>query len=166
MIGNDIVDLNLVKKQSDWKRKGYVEKVFTFAERQFISNSKNPDQTVWELWSRKEAVYKIIIQKGGVSGYYPLKIECLDCGLDYGKVQFETQLFYTRTLFTDDFIYSEAIITHDDFHFITNIPRNEVVAKRNGIPYIVYHNSVFTVSKTHHGEFEKVVFLNNKPHLD
>jgi phosphopantetheinyl transferase (holo-ACP synthase) len=160
MIGNDIVDLHLAKKQSNWKRKGYVEKVFTVSERRFIKNAKNQEHTVWELWSRKEAVYKIIIQKGGIPGYYPLKIECLDCGLGYGKVQFEKQLFYTRTVFSDDFIYSEAIVTPHDFDIIEKIPSVELITKQNGIPFIVFHNSVFFASKTHHGEFEKAVFLN------
>ena len=32
MIGNDIVDLNLAKTQSNWQRKGFLERQFTKKE--------------------------------------------------------------------------------------------------------------------------------------
>ena len=96
MIGNDIVDLALAKKESNWKRKGYLDKIFTVSEQLLIQKFTNQELAIWNLWSRKEAVYKIILQKGGIRGYYPIKIECLDLNLENGKVQFENQIFYTN----------------------------------------------------------------------
>ena len=58
MIGNDIVDLELAAVQSNWRRKGFLEKVFTASEREIISSGEDPDLTVWLLWSMKEAAYK------------------------------------------------------------------------------------------------------------
>ena len=42
MIGNDIVDLNLAKTESNWQRKGFLEKQFTDSEINEILNSENP----------------------------------------------------------------------------------------------------------------------------
>ena len=36
MIGNDIVDLKLAKNQSNWQRKGFLEKQFTEEEQKTI----------------------------------------------------------------------------------------------------------------------------------
>ncbi len=59
MIGNDVVDLALAKVESNWQRKGYLDKLFTTKEQNLIFCSENPTIMVWILWSRKEAVYKI-----------------------------------------------------------------------------------------------------------
>lgn len=160
MIGNDVIDLVLAKKQSNWKRLGYLKKVFVASEISFIKASINPDDTVWELWSRKEAVYKVIIQKGGISGFYPFKIICLDYGLTNGKVQFENQQFYTRTVFSSDSVYSEAVVNPIDFSAIESISDYRLIIKQNGIPFIALEDKLFSASKTHHGRFEKIVFLN------
>lgn len=58
MIGNDVVDLKLAARESNWRRKGFMEKVFTTAEQEVISSSAEKDITVWLLWSMKEAAYK------------------------------------------------------------------------------------------------------------
>ena len=58
MIGNDIIDLQLAAVQSNWTRKGFLEKVFTSFEQQQILSSKDPSLLVWLLWSMKEAGYK------------------------------------------------------------------------------------------------------------
>ena len=59
MIGNDIVDLVQARFQSNWKRKGFVQKIFTQKEQELIFSSKNPENMVWNLWTRKESAYKI-----------------------------------------------------------------------------------------------------------
>jgi phosphopantetheinyl transferase (holo-ACP synthase) len=58
MIGNDVVDLKLASQQSNWRRKGFLEKVFSAEEQLLIHNSSNKDRLVWLLWSMKEAAYK------------------------------------------------------------------------------------------------------------
>jgi phosphopantetheinyl transferase (holo-ACP synthase) len=63
VIGNDIVDLALARKESNWKRPGYLNKIFTTKEQLLISSAENPNTMVWNLWSRKEAAYKIIIEQ-------------------------------------------------------------------------------------------------------
>jgi phosphopantetheinyl transferase (holo-ACP synthase) len=58
VIGNDIVDLALARKESNWKRPG-LNKIFTTKEQLLISSAENPNTMVWNLWSRKRAAYKI-----------------------------------------------------------------------------------------------------------
>ena len=55
MIGNDIVDLALAEKESNWKRKGFIDKIFTPQEQSLIKTSINQEIIIWNLWSRKEA---------------------------------------------------------------------------------------------------------------
>ena len=156
MIGNDVVDLALAKTESNWRRKGYLDKIYTVLEIKIIQNSDNQENKIWELWSRKEAVYKIIIQKRGKRGYYPIKIECLENGL----VQFENQFYYTKTYFSDDFIYSEALENKHDLEKIICLENSNLIYKIKGIPFLTINNKTVSVSKTHHGRFEKCVYLN------
>ena len=49
MIGNDIVDLALAKKESNWKRKGYLDKIFTVSEQLLLQKSTNQELAVMEF---------------------------------------------------------------------------------------------------------------------
>jgi acyl carrier protein len=63
VIGNDIVDLALARKESNWKRPGYLNKIFTTKEQLLISSAENPNTMVWNLWSRKRRPIKFIIEQ-------------------------------------------------------------------------------------------------------
>jgi phosphopantetheinyl transferase (holo-ACP synthase) len=160
VIGNDIVDLALAEKESNWKRKGYLDKIFTVSEQLLIQKSINQDIAIWNLWSRKEAVYKIIVQKGGKRGYYPVKIECLDLDIANGLVRFQNQIFYTKTFANEESVYSIAVQNVNDFENIKNIENDNSIFKVDGIPFILINNEVKNVSKTHHGTFEKIIYLD------
>ena len=58
MIGNDVVDLQVARAQSNWRRKGFLNKVFNPHEQFEIDHTNDPDGMVWLLWSMKEAAYK------------------------------------------------------------------------------------------------------------
>ena len=55
MIGNDIIDLSVAKLESNWQRRGFLEKQFTEEEQQLILTASNPFVLVWKFWSMKEA---------------------------------------------------------------------------------------------------------------
>ncbi len=76
MIGNDVVDLQLAKTQSNWQRKGFLEKQFTEEEQQTILNSENPFLQVWLFWSMKEAAYKCYVQEHQKRFFAPKKFKC------------------------------------------------------------------------------------------
>ena len=76
MIGNDLVDLKLANIQSNWQRKGFLDKLFTPKEQVYILNADNPFETVWLLWSMKESAYKLYLQQGATRFFNPLKVNC------------------------------------------------------------------------------------------
>lgn len=76
MIGNDIVDLALAKRESNWRRRGYLDKIFTPHEQHLIQTATNPDQLVWLLWSMKESAYKLAVRRSQNRVFAPAKIAC------------------------------------------------------------------------------------------
>jgi len=161
MIGNDIVDLVLAQKESNWKRKGFVGKIFTEQEQLAIKSSINHETMVWNLWSRKEAAYKIYNRQTGIRSYNPIQFECFNLDLEIGKVVFENQVFYTKTEITSSFVYTESVLNTIDFDKIKTISRPSNLQKEEGIPY--YFDVLNTVKKaisiTHHGRFERIISI-------
>ena len=126
MIGNDIIDLDLTKIQSNWQRPKFLEKIFTLKERNFIQKAEDPELEVWKLWSRKEAAYKI---------------------------------YFTKTIFTENFVYTIAVKYLIFFSKITEVRTDEKIIKIDGLP--CFENSLKPVSITHHGRFERKITLIN-----
>ncbi len=152
MIGNDVVDLNTAKVESDWRRDGYLEKIFTSNEQEFIHASTDKDTAVWTLWSRKEAVYKIINRESAHRFYNPLSISC-GVGSEEGKVCYGRELFFTDTICNEDFIHSVAL-RQADFSKITQLEQHQII-KKNQLPFYFNskHNSLLPASVSHHGRF-------------
>lgn len=165
MIGNDIVDLALARKESNWKRNGFLDKIFTKNEQLLILNTKNPDVMVWNLWSRKEAAYKIYNRQTNIRGYFPLQLECFDLeiidGIIFGKVTVKDFVYYTKTVISTEFINTIAVESLQDFTFITTLENIKNIQKINGIPnYFEKENSVSRpVSISHHGRFEQIITI-------
>lgn len=76
MIGNDLIDIQLAKSQSNWQRKGFLEKQFADTEIVEILSSENPFLQVWLFWSMKEAAYKCYAKEFQKRFFAPKKI-CL-----------------------------------------------------------------------------------------
>ena len=168
MIGNDIIDLALAKTESNWKRKGFLNKLFTEKEQLIISNSQNREATVWNLWSRKEAAYKIYNRQTQIRAYIPLQLECFDLktkdGIIYGKVICYDTVYYTKTTITSDYIETNAVLNPSDFDKIKTVNTSNHLIKINGIPnyFNVKTKTLSPVSKSHHGRFEKVIMMNSQ----
>ncbi len=162
MIGNDIIDLALSRTESNWKRKGFLEKLFTANEQKIISSSENPEIMVWSLWSRKEAAYKIYHRQTKNRVFIPKRIECdtitMQKGLFYGLVSVDRTSIVTRTAVTNEFIYTEAVLNLNTFQAIEPIHSNDVFKDQYGIPHA--KTSENPVSVTHHGAFERRIQLN------
>ena len=163
MIGNDIIDLALAKKESNWQRKGFLNKIFTPREQSLILNAQNPEITVWNLWSRKEAAYKIYNRQTKIRSYIPLQLECFDVeakdGIIYGKVICYNTVYYTKTSITFEYIETIAVLNFNDFDKIKSITIPERLIKTNGVPnYFDPENMIWKpVSRSHHGKFEKMI---------
>ncbi|QBN17634.1 4'-phosphopantetheinyl transferase family protein [Flavobacterium nackdongense] len=165
MIGNDIVDLVLAQKESHWQRKGFLDKIFTQDEQLLILNSTKPELMVWNLWSRKEAAYKIYNRNTQIRGYIPLQFECFDLELNdavnYGKVVIQDFVYYTKTVVSDEHINTIAVENKDYLERIKFLKNRKNIRKINGIPayFEVNEWSSTPVSISHHGRFEQIITI-------
>lgn len=108
MIGNDIIDLQLAEKESNWQRKGFLEKQFTEGERALIKKSKEPFKTVWRMWSMKEAAYKIWSRKNQKRAFNPKKFQCDFNSASEGMVMYEDETIYTSSRIDGYYIFTLA----------------------------------------------------------
>ena len=108
MTGNDIVDRATAAAESNWRRKGFLEKIFTPQERQYILDAVLPDEMVWKLWSMKESAYKIHARQYGERSFSPQKINCSIVTGSTGRAGINDIIYYTITTTTENYIYSIA----------------------------------------------------------
>ena len=165
MIGNDIVDLALARKESNWKRKGFLDKIFTEKEQLLMSNADNTEVMIWNLWSRKEAAYKIYNRQTQIRGYFPLKLVCFNLeisnGFYFGKVVIKDCIYFTKTKITSQFINTIAVVNSQDFDAIKKLNNSENIKKSNGIPsyFENYESAIKPVSISHHGRFKQIISI-------
>lgn len=161
MIGNDIIDLVLARKESHWKRKKFLHKLFTQEEQLLIANARNPEIMVWNLWSRKEAAYKIYNRETGIRAYIPLQLVCFYENENAGTVCCNDRVYHTKTTVTTDFIYTIAVFKSDFFNQIKKISLDANINKKNGIPFLTDPHTKLSkaVSITHHGRFWEGISL-------
>jgi phosphopantetheinyl transferase (holo-ACP synthase) len=155
MIGNDIVDLETAQRESNWKRKGFLAKIFTAKEQLLILNSYTPEIMVWNLWSRKEAAYKIYNRETKISGYFPTKLVCFYESANFGTVSINNRLYYTQSTITKDYINTVAVTQKEVLNRISILDIGTTIHKNHGIPYIIDPNTKtqIPVSVSHHGRF-------------
>lgn len=164
MIGNDIVDLQLAKKESNWKRKGFLDKIYTKNEQKLILTSENPEITIWNLWTRKEAAYKIFNRNTQIRTFNPIKLECLNVCLNenetFGIVKLNNTIFLTKTTINSDFINSLAFVDKKQKYeseifeieaYSSFLKQQKIVKNQFGIP--CFHNKNELVSIAHHGRY-------------
>jgi phosphopantetheinyl transferase (holo-ACP synthase) len=138
MTGNDIVDITTATAESNWKRKGFREKIFTPQEQQYILNSATPAQMVWKLWSMKESAYKIYTRQYGGCFFAPQKLNCTILNETTGLVTINTISYQTITSTAKDYIYS--------------IARQEAYSKND------FHNCCFYLSQEHCVSQQKFIY--------
>ncbi|HAE67560.1 MULTISPECIES: 4'-phosphopantetheinyl transferase family protein [Sphingobacterium] len=167
MIGNDIIDLVQSRKESNWRRRGFVSKLFDEQEQLLIVNSPDPEIVVWLLWSMKEAAYKIWNRQTGIRKYIPLKLRCSvhkrsSCKAR-GEVICEGKRYYTKTIVSPDFIHTIAageLVHLDD---IVEIKRDGIIKDSLGVPSLVLRDGKrrLPVSVSNHGRFERIVSIHS-----
>lgn len=131
MIGNDIVDFQYARRESNWRRPRFLDKIFTAQEQNFIRRSTNPEKKVWVLWSMKESAYKIAARLGKKRFLAPKQFECFNLSLIgregnrgeaaqtemwkknesklvSGEVAFENHVFFTQSKLSDHYVHTIA----------------------------------------------------------
>jgi len=161
VIGNDIVDLALARKESNWKRKGYLDKIFTQEEQLWIAGSGNPEVMVWNLWSRKEAAYKIYNRQTGIRVYFPNQISCVYESPTLGTVIIRGNTYFTQTTLGKGRIHTIAVVKRELLEQIKEVNPKTRIHKENGIPFVFesHNKALKPVSISHHGQFMKCVSL-------
>ena len=163
MIGNDVIDIALTKIESNWKRRGFLDKIFTESEKLLISESNNPEILVWRFWSQKEAAYKIVNRQTKIRIYNPLQFECSFTatvnGMHSGKVVFKETIYHTLTEINSEFIHTIAALGEDCLQQIYEIQPDENIMKEAGIPLFTNpdNGQVRPASISHHGRFRKAI---------
>lgn len=155
MIGNDIVDLETAKRESNWKRNRFLDKIFTHQEQLLILNSELPEIMVWNLWSRKEAAYKIYNRDTNICGYFPTKLICFYESANFGTVSINNNLYHTQTTITKDYIHTVAVSKKENLNKIIRLDYNTKIHKDQRIPYIIdaITKIEIPISISHHGRF-------------
>lgn len=125
MIGNDLVDLKLASTQSNWQRKGFLDKLFTLMEQGYILDSNNPFETVWLLWSMKESAYKAYLQTHDDRFFSPKKLACSLISKNKGTVLINNSMFLTESEINEAFIYTVAFSEKHNNNFVTDCFRFE-----------------------------------------
>lgn len=161
MIGNDVVDLILAKKESNWKRRGYLDKLFSNIEQDFIKNANDQDEMVWMLWSIKESTYKAYQRICYNRGFYPLKIKIESLNLIeatyFSKVMlFETD-FYGKTTIDNEIVKTIVVKNENDFANLVYCNSIEYEKNADGLPFEVKTKKPISIS--HHGRSREVLFL-------
>ena len=161
MIGNDVVDILQSRPESNWQRKGFLEKLFTVEEQLFIKQSSNPEISVWLLWSMKEAAYKIYNRQTKQREYIPKKLICkIVSSNSYitGEVICGENIYYTKTTILDDSIHTIAVNNLSDLNSVVEIEKIGILKDEYGIPYLSDTPKITKdVSVSNHGRFEKIV---------
>ena len=187
MLGNDIIDLQAARSESNWRRKGYFQKVFSPVEQEWINTSPDPDQLVWILWSIKEAVYKAHFRITQLWEFAPAKVKITKIKLKereaLGEVAYHDKIFFSNTFISDTFVHSIALIDPLNFPTIQVLAlktlsrdydlilrsRNlikkdqKIIKTTEGIPNIVTkgENIPSPVSISHHGEFLGIIIKDS-----
>jgi phosphopantetheine--protein transferase-like protein len=156
MIGNDVVDLVVARKESNWKRKGFLNKLFTTFEQDLIQKASNQDEMVWMLWSIKESVYKAYQRINYNEGFYPIKIEIIEINSkNEAIIQLFGTLFYGKTSIDKDFIKTIVVLDKSDFKRIQNLKTSDYSKNENGLPFEFRSNKPISVS--HHGRIREII---------
>lgn len=155
MIGNDIVDLRQAALESNWRRKGYLNKLFTKNEQQWILEASNPGQMVWLLWSMKEAAYKIHSRRKNWRAFAPLKLICKSLEikeeLATGIVECENHTFFSQTMLTVQFIHTIATEQH---------PMQAITVKISGYnPTDTSYRNTDPATVSHHGRYLALAYV-------
>jgi phosphopantetheinyl transferase (holo-ACP synthase) len=179
MVGNDIIDLNKANAESNWKREGYLNKIFNVQEQKKILKSANPDVMIWLFWSMKEAAYKIINRESLDRFYSPKKFSCKSVSEQHetlGVVAFEDRTYYTKSVINNNLIHTIACSKKENLveiktYYVENTSRylsdfnsksdkHFLEKDENGVPNLIdkTNNERHFASISHHGKYLAIVY--------
>jgi len=154
MIGNDVVDLDLAKVQSNWRRKGYLDKIFSPAEQTLIATASCADEMVWILWSMKEAAYKIDNRITSIRNFAPASLVCslaLSNNEMNGSVSIQDRVYFTKTSVLPNYVHTIAAPVFDQLSKISI----KIYSQPN---HPIDYKSMAAGCVSHHGQYLALVY--------
>lgn len=180
MVGNDLVDLRQAAWDSNWQRKGYLNKICMRSEEAMILKAHHPMAMLWLIWTMKEASYKVINRITGIRNYSPRSYLC--SGLNFNgpdataSVTFGAYRLFIKAQFNEDMVHSTAVLKEKDLaslrlHFLSNSPAymdnfnrscpDYFLSKTSGgLPVITHLPSaqILEASISHHGRYAAIAY--------
>jgi phosphopantetheinyl transferase (holo-ACP synthase) len=114
MPGNDIIDISQTRLSTNWRRKGFLQKVFRLKEQELVKRSADPFITVWRMWSMKESAYKLYLQQGHERFFNPSLIHCKFLSESLGEVHIRGMKMKTYTEMSSEFIFTTASFEQEE----------------------------------------------------
>jgi phosphopantetheinyl transferase (holo-ACP synthase) len=175
MIGNDIVDLNVSRQESNWQRKGWMQKIFSGEEQTAIHLSAEKEKMVWLFWTMKEAAYKIFNRNNSKMCYAPAALHCtiyeINQRMALGEVLHEGIIYRTHSILKMNYIHTIAQpkTTNDKVNTaiirkmgeLLQLPTHFTLNRdSHGIPYLLNTNTghLINASLSHHGNYTALVY--------
>ncbi len=170
MIGNDVIDLRAVPNKRIVLEKRRLEKLCTSDEIRFILQSENPNETFWNIWTKKEACYKAYQRINYIHSFCPQQIENEMNTIEnlITKVHFRNTLFFAETTIKGVKLHSVCADSQESLKEICVLDDLEKVRylydfhkDANGIPSLQTKNGndCFPISKSSHGAFTMYAFF-------
>lgn len=113
MRGNDIIDLQAASRETNWRRKGFLEKICTPNELHYVFDADDPDRAVWKLWSIKESAYKVHVRSVKTRSFAPWQLSCTILDNTKSQVAIGGCYYTCSTLETTGYIYSTAVAAEE-----------------------------------------------------
>lgn len=180
MIGNDLVDLAQAAGESNWKRRGYLDKICHTREQRLIFGDQQPDRMLWLIWTMKEAVYKIVSRKAQLREYRPLAFTCSPMVINAhgatGTVSYGNDTYFIRSSTNNDRIHTLAAAVEEQmdrvqFCYLSNTkvyrqqfnetyPDFHLRKHPSGLPELIHTatGNSHAVSLSHHGRFLAIAY--------
>lgn len=159
MIGNDVIDLAAAKTQSNWRRQGFLQRLFSEDEQRSIMSHTEQETMVWVLWSMKEAAYKAWNRQTGTRAFIPHLLHCsvkvLDSDNFMGKVVCGDFKYHTQTSISDEALHTVAVA--DSSQKIHEPENPDIIKDEGGLPFIQNNRKLLPASVSHHGRYRRVV---------
>jgi phosphopantetheinyl transferase (holo-ACP synthase) len=183
VLGNDIVDLKQAAKESDWQRKGLLNKIYTPLEQELILAADCPAAVVWLIWTMKEASYKAVNRITGLRSYAPLSYVCSGLAINgtqaTASVTVDSYRLFIKAQISEEIVHSSAVLQEEQLeqlriHYLSNsaayvdefnqcCPEYLLFKNPEGLPLITHLPTSTTgaASVSHHGSYAAIVYAEH-----
>ena len=140
-VGNDIVAYTHPRCANKWQHKAFIEKILTQQEQQLLQNATYKNETLWAMWTIKEAAYKLSCFTGNRNHFSAIQYEVQELEIDTianttliqlptnnlqlptnkhyeALVQYNGTSYKTYTTLTNNYIHSLVMALHTPYNSI------------------------------------------------